>query len=468
MYLSNTEDDNEIRLLCAALEMVFRSSANYVKHSFSKVGTSIVPLLLRLLERCESQKAEYYSATITNITKVLLVYSRVPDLRSFLARNKGMFDAFKRVSSTGLNDDNRVLRMRLLANLANCETNKVMILQYPGLLESLLRVAALDSSEQAREFAGLTLMDLAAEPQNQVQMASVDKLLGTLVKLAILENIPDTRESAITALQNLAFCKENRMRLVTYGSGVVVEALKKAVGGDKDVKARRRAAGALTNLACDETGERVAKHKGLLDTLARISTRDENAEVQQRAAMALTKIATSVKKSSSAHKNVLDALVVASDSTHAVSSVMSIMRFKTRDAECRESMAFHPGVLDILADAAINTKLPLKDRDNAMRSIMHLTNEPSNCKVMCCKKVLNALVFGVTQDGQEDISSSAITAMERLATEVSNRPHMARHEGLLVAVAKATEREAKLEMTGKTKSMPLLAKPLLMSLLVAM
>lgn len=471
MYLSNSEDEQELRLICAALEMVFRSSPNHVKHAFTKVGSSIVPLLLRLLERCEGQKVMHGNVIITNITKILLIFSRVPDLRPFLARHEGMLDALKRVSTVQkLEDDSRVLRMRLLANLANSDDNKTMILQYPGLLESLLRVAALDSSKLAREYAGLSLMDLAAEPKNQVKMASVDKLLGTLVKLAILENISETRESAVTALQNLAFCKQNRVRLVTYGSGVVVEALKKAVGSDKDGKARRRAAGALTNLACEETGERMACHKGLLHTLAQACTRDESVEVQQRSAMALTKIASSVSKSSTSHKSILDALVIAADSPQAVSSIMTVMRVKTRDAECRESMAFHPGVLDVLADTSSNTKLSVKDRDNAMRCLMHLTNEPSNCKVMCCKKVLNALVDGVSQDQNQDISSSAITAMERLATDFTNRPHMARHEGLLVAVAKATEREAKLESstTGSSKSMPLLAKPLLMSLLVAM
>ena len=447
--------------------MVFRASADYIKQSFGKVGSSIVPLLLKLLERCDSQKVQHSNVVTTNITKILLIFSRVPDLRPFLARDQGMFDALKRVSTAGLDDNSRVLRVRLLANLANCDFNKVMILQHPGLLESLLRVAALDSNESAREFAGLSIMDLASEPKNQIKMASVDKLLGTLVKLAILENIPDTRESAVTALQNLAFAKENRVRLVAYGSGVVVEALKKVVGADKDVKARRRAAGALTNLACSKTGELMASHKGLLDTLAQVCTRDENAEVQQRAAMALTKIASTVKKSSPCRKNVLDALVTASDSSNAVSSVVAIMRVKTRDSECRESMAFHPGLLDMLADASLDAKLPLKDRDNAMRSIMHLTNESCNLKVMCCKKILNALVVGVSQD-EEEISSSAITAMERLATDFSNRPHMARHEGLLVAVAKATECEAKLEASGTSKSMPLLAKPLLMSLLVAM
>eukprot|EP00957_Ditylum_brightwellii_P148457 11302731-Ditylum_brightwellii.AAC.1 len=67
---------------------------------------------------------------------------------------------------------------------------------------------------------------------------------------------------------------------------------------------------------------------------------------------------------------------------------------------------------------------------------------------------------------------SAIVTIERLATEVANRQYLARHEGLIVAVAQATERElrAELEMTsGENPSgHSRLAKPLLMSLLLAM
>ena len=59
-------------------------------------------------------------------------------------------------------------------------------------------------------------------------------------------------------------------------------------------------------------------------------------------------------------------------------------------------------------------------------------------------------------------------ALERLATEPSNRSHMARHQGLLVVIAQETEREAKVRESGVTDDQSLLAKPLLMSLLVAM
>jgi hypothetical protein len=93
----------------------------------------------------------------------------------------------------------------------------------------------------------------------------------------------------------------------------------------------------------------------------------------------------------------------------------------------------------------------------------------------------------------DEIRESAIRAIERLATEFTNRSTMAHHDGLLVAIAQATEREAKLEaklaksgggslsgtgLVGKVgtdvgsptpqQNHAFLAKPLLMSLLVAM
>ena len=105
-----------------------------------------------------------------------------------------------------------------------------------------------------------------------------------------------------------------------------------------------------------------------------------------------------------------------------------------------------------------------------MRAIMHLTNESSNRKAMCNKTILDALVKGASlkEANMEEIRDSAVRAIERLATEFSNRPYMARHDGLLVAIAKATEREAKLEEAGTKGEHAFLAKPLLMSLLVAM
>jgi hypothetical protein len=467
--LSMTDDDDEIRMICAAIEMVFRAQTTYVHVAFDKCGSVMVPILLRLLERAENGNMKHADVSILNITKTLLYISRVSELRVILARHQGMLDALRRTATSILNPDCRVARIRIVANLVNCEENKGLLLEHEGLLDSLLRIAHLDLSDSAREYAGVGLMDLASSPANQVPMAKNEKLLGTLVKMVLVEKVASTRESAITALQNLAFTKENRSRLVTFKHGIVLEALKKALSSDKIDKARRRAAGALTNLACDETADQMGSHKSLLDTLAIVSTKDENQEVQTRAAMALTKLAASITIKMSCYGTLLDALVVSSLSP-AANSVSAVLRVKARDPENRESMARHPGILDTLADICINTGSDLKEKDNAMRAIMHLTNESNNRKAMCNKLLLEALVKGASHEDpkMEEIRDSAVRAIERLATEFSNRAYMARHKGLLVAVAKATEREAKLEEAGAKAEHAFLAKPLLMSLLVAM
>jgi hypothetical protein len=300
-------------------------------------------------------------------------------------------------------------------------------------------------------------------------MANSDRVLGALFKLAVTEPIAETREAAISGLQNLAYCQVNRVRLVTYSDGVVLDALRKTISTDLNERARRRAAGALTNMACDETAEFMGNHKGLLETLAVVSTKDENSDVQSRAAMALSKIACGINSNMSCYRTLLDALVVASLS-HASNSVTQVLRIKAREPENRQSMVRHPGILDTLSDISISPDYPVKDRENSMRALMHLTNEDANHKIMCQKTVLNALVLGASMEGPKwnDLGESAVVALERLATDHSNRPIMGRHPGLLAAVAKVTEREQKLEDAGVQATHERLAKPLLMSLLLAL
>ena len=71
----------------------------------------------------------------------------------------------------------------MLANLANCDDNKVTMLEHSGLLESILKIATLDLSEAAREYAAASLMDLASCQLNQIPMA---RTLVTKIKIPLL------------------------------------------------------------------------------------------------------------------------------------------------------------------------------------------------------------------------------------------------------------------------------------------
>ena len=464
-----TTDDDEIRMICAALEMVYRASHDMLSKSFAEVGGAVAPLLLRLLERCESGNMRNADVSIINISKVFLYFSRVQALRLPLVRHQGLLQALTRVATSILNPDSRVARMRVMANLANAEGNRVTMFEHPGLIDSIVKIASLDLSENAREYAAAALMDLAGSPANQIPMANDEKLLASLVRLAVTDPKTETREYAITAIQNLAFAKENRERLANFCNGVVLEALKTLLVNEKqNDKARRRAAGAITNLVCKETVELLGDHEGLLDVLAVVSMSDLSEDVQKRATIALTKIANNMTSTMPCHETLLSSLVKASNGRNG-SNVAGALRAKARIVENRYSMARHPELLETLARISSSEDSGLSDKDDAMRAIMHLTNEHMNRKLMANKTILDALVKGAMLNSEhpqsEIIRDSALTAIERLATEVSNRGIMARHDGLLVAVAMATEREAQAVPDAKKVR---LAKPLLMTLLVAM
>ena len=502
--LAGATMDDEIRMICAALEMVLRASRQNVQLAYMSKASSIYPTttmtshtanhallqhslvvnLLKVLERCELGIMAHPEVSMMNIQKCLLHFAACADLRLSLLRQDGMLDLFVNLpavdpqtpelaaqpsSRPPLSLDCRLLRMELLAALSSCDGNKVLLMEREGLLAGVVKCAHLDANDLIRQYAATILMELASAPPNQVLMAKDDHVLGILVKMVLVERGLVLREAVITALQNLAFAKQNRTRLVSFKGGVLLEALKQALSTDVDHKARRRAAGALTNLVCAETADMMGTHKGLLETLAVVSTKDENADVQTRASLALTKIANCITSSMDCHEALLDALVVASLSK-ASNSILAVLRVKARDAANREAMARHPGIVDTLCDICLSEASTTGDKDNAMRAVMHLCNEVKNHKVLCTKPILDALVMGANylNPDLEEARDSAVRALERLATESSNRGFMARKEGLLTAVAMAVEREAELEESGKESEHGYLAKPLLMSLLVSM
>ncbi|GKY96610.1 hypothetical protein MPSEU_000620600 [Mayamaea pseudoterrestris] len=515
--LALSTHDEEIDLLVAGLEMVLRASQRNVQLAYLSMAgltmnisikssaswqnqqfqqNSLVINLLKVMERCELGVMAKSETTMLKCTKCLLHFAACPDLRQSLLRQDGMLDALARVPAVATDStlsapkqrgkmfspkqlqpeeilhmplDCRLLRLELASQLATCEANKGLLFEKEGLVDCVVKCAHMDACDLIRQYAGMIFMELASAPTIQLRMANDEKVLGILVKMVFVERGTVVRESVITALQNMAFAKENRMRLVSFKDGVLLEALKQALSSDVDPKARRRAAGVLTNLVCTETANTMGMHNGLLDVLAIVSTKDENDEVQTRASLALTKIANCITARMECHEALLDALVVASLSK-ATNSISAVLRVKARDAANREVMARHAGVVDTLCDLCISDGSSTTDKDNAMRAIMHLCNEPKNRNVLCTRTVLEALVEGAnyTDPDLEEARDSAIRALERLGTEPTNREFMARREGLLTAVAKAVEREADWEESGKEAEHGYLAKPLLMSLLVSM
>lgn len=462
--------DAETRMLCTALEMTLRASPRSIKQAFERWPSTYMVRLLKLMEYSETGNKAHKDITIVNIFKVLLSLSRPYELRASLLRQSSMMDLLKRTATNQtLPADAKLVRLNFIAFLAKCDANKSILYESEEVLDGILRIANGEVLDLGKLHAVTILMELASDPTIQVRMAFSDRILGTLVKLLLVENTKAAREAAITALQNLAFRKENRVRLVTFKSGIVLEALKNALTKDTDSKSRRRAAGALTNLACEETVAIMGKYSGLLEALAIVTTTDEVVEVQTRACLALTKIAGNTTIKMESFKPMLDALIVASLSKKA-NSISAVFRVKARDAENRNVMALYPGLLDTLSDVCLSERANIRDKDNSVHALMHLVNEDQNRLTMGQNAVvLEALVAAAsyTDASLVEARDSAIIALERLATEHSVRPGMARHPSLLTVVAAAVERETAWHDQGRDCEHDYLAKPLLMSLLIA-
>lgn len=499
----------------------------------------LLPTLLDLLDRFERLQPylPHSNVCVLNIARILYSCSRAPELRSVLGRSFALRAVLARTpvqtstsplvlpvnqTATSVVDNSPECRLWKLHTLAYLVTNnvenRVLFYEQDGLLDTVLRVGHFDPAIATRQHAAAVLLAFSSSSPHgtssttptaatcstiPVSMSHNNKVLGTLVKMVLLEKDSTViRETAVSTLQNLAFWHENRHALVVFRNGMVLEAMKHSLLSDPCEKVRRRVAGALANLVCEETVARIAHYKGLLEALAMVATNDINSAVQERASLALTKIASSMSVKMECHTAVMDALVVASLSS-AKNGVSALLRVKARLSKNRQVMARHAGVMDTLTDFCMSESVPSSDRDNAIRTLMHLANDDSNRSILCHNaNVLAAMVAVAGRensshqqeipeadaatndrfDSDDEARDSAIRALERLATYNSNRVIMARHPGLIVAVAKAVEREAQWEQESRRARSEdngvreadtrgkgeYLAKPLLLSLLVAM
>jgi hypothetical protein len=583
--------DEILYLIISTIEMLSRSAPSTFMNAFYNIkhlhrptsshetnnnnnsscegGIHFIDCLFRLLDRFESDTMQsvskihdecvdddgpiigYNNKSVQHIGRILISLSRSSEFRSVFYQNHDLVKGLTQISlfnilgnvndieAQTVNSECRLCRLDVLANLIKHSSNedRVVLYQFDCFVGTLLRYANFDPVHAIRQAAAWCILELTHAPGNSFSMAQNAKVVGTLVKMILLEErattssssypIASTRESALTALQNIAFDRLNRSRIVQFKSGLVLEALKKVLTSDIDAKTRRRAAGTVVNLVGEDTAELMVSYKGLPDTLALVATQDDNTDVQNRAALSLTKLAVhvadlqgDVSELSANYLTVLDALVVASLSKAHCTRVTTVIRSLARNhVTHRPLLARHDGVVDTLVDVIqasvvdigsqkgivnndfgdINDRKrssTVSDRANAIHAMAHLVNsDDATRQLLCNRRTLVTAVVHATQT--LDTQDMAVLVLERLAIVPSNRFTLAHCNGLLVAVAEAVERENRREKhrkngvaTGTSPSSEnrydnedecsnngksvskgsgaYLAKPLLMSLLLAM
>ena len=470
------------------LEMSVKS--NYVSNSKNRLDaprndTAEGDAIISLSDEC-----------VRCIGRILTSMSRSSDFRSLLYEHPDLIQGLIRISSTKANEleiskinpEYRLCRLQVLANLSKNSNNdrREFLYHLDGFLDSLLRYGNFDPISIVRQTAAWCILELTNAPSNCTDMAQSTKVLGTLVKMILVDDnvtssspsstVASTRESALTALQNISFDRSNRSHIIHFKSGMVLEALKKTLTTDIDAKLRRRAAGAVVNLVCEDTAEFMISYKGLADTLAIVATQDNNSDAQTRAALSLTKLAAHISERqnhptelSPAYLTVLDALVVASLSKlHSARVTAAIRSLARNHPDHRPLLARHDGIVDTLIDviqssmvvfdenitdddvddfeSAIEQKQRSKviDRTNAIHAVAHLANSDDPTRKHLCSRpaLLTAMVEATQTPDCRDLS---LVVLERLATVPSNRQILSRCNGLIVAVAEAVERESCIE-----------------------
>jgi hypothetical protein len=353
-----SEHDKEIAMICSCLEMVHRANPDAIAQTWDQCGLEILPLLVTVLERPfvkieravwaalqeqanvpgSLERAAAVAVTrdqklaVQKVTKVLAMYSLVPEAKKPMCESVGMLKWLTRIIDThsynrvkpgapviggaaaeksklnlagpndpkpeGLlsteNDKRMELAMRAtsgsglymteaarfntiatLTNLAALEDNRMQMLQEPGLIDNVCRAVHNERSDVPKQCSALAIMNLSnGDPDHVPEMASNDLVLETLLKL-MKEDNPETRRNAVVTVFNIACSDQNTVRLARYRDGSILEALTSLVGSDDPTRvydeARANAAETIFNMSCSEipeTTDRMANHAGLLECLA--------------------------------------------------------------------------------------------------------------------------------------------------------------------------------------------------------
>ena len=353
----------EIALICCALEMVYRGSRAAVQESMNNIGMGMVPVLSQLLNHkamalakiqvsksssiknsrsrheetrdelsCDDKKIERLGhaenvtrAIVASVIKILRSFARAGNTaqkRCILNQKDLLSTVFGIITLRKYNKNCRTYgdaeivadALSTIAFLAedNDECNSHMILTLgdtKGLINVILWTASNDTDGRVRTQAAFAIMNLVKVPRCRLSENQQTQLLDTLLALFDDSN-EEPRKYAGAALFNLACSQEYNFLLVVHQNGLFLDALIRILRKDHCVKNRSNAAWVVFYIFSGQSkvAQILENHCELLDALADVVCYDESL-VKVPAAKALRKLSEIVTASTPCHDALLAALV---------------------------------------------------------------------------------------------------------------------------------------------------------------
>ena len=520
-----SEHDKEIAMICSCLEMIHRANPDAIAQTWDECGTEILPLLVSVLER-PFQKIEnavwnaLYSQNMSGgggggggggavggvnnvpgsleravamavtrdqklaaqkVTKVLAMYSLVPEAKSPMCKCEGMLRWLTRIIDThnynrvkpgtpafggsasltssfrGKSGNGKVggggggggSNLRGSFNSEMSDEAKKDSAKRLELASRATSGSGLYMTEAARFNTIATLTNLAALESNRMSMLLEPGLLDNICRAVHNEHSDVPKQCSALAIMNLSNGDMDNVPEMA-SNDMVLDTLLKLIREDSR-ETRRNAVVTIFNIACSDLNTvRLARYRDgmILEALTELVGSDDpvrlHDEARSNAAetlfnMACSDISETTDRMAN-HAGLLECLAVVLRGEH---TGLEVKMYCSATLRRMAELICHPMIAQGALLSALVKAATWTSTDCIAEAFRAQASEPENCVIMAHHHgLLNALSrLALTRGDDADVDKvrrAAVGAIELMSRQDEARALLAHNEGIIMALTKAS------------------------------
>eukprot|EP00587_Corethron_hystrix_P004762 CAMPEP_0113298044 /NCGR_PEP_ID=MMETSP0010_2-20120614/651_1 /TAXON_ID=216773 ORGANISM="Corethron hystrix, Strain 308" /NCGR_SAMPLE_ID=MMETSP0010_2 /ASSEMBLY_ACC=CAM_ASM_000155 /LENGTH=387 /DNA_ID=CAMNT_0000151029 /DNA_START=152 /DNA_END=1315 /DNA_ORIENTATION=- /assembly_acc=CAM_ASM_000155 len=318
------------------------------------------------------------------------------------------------------------------------------IVCHSGVLKVLTK-ASQGHAEMKKEVAA-SILNLTSKQPNHSMLLSYNGILET-IRCLLLSTELSAKRRAAGALRNLASNKSIRARLISFKRGRIVDDLVKVGNSDFKSKASRHAAEALRKLAEGISSSELIESSEIMQAIAKMAC-SQNRFVRHFVTKLVVNQAKKAECSEASCKFIFRCLTQIHDKTSDdnASNLLQISEaflFQSCMLANREPMVRYDGLLQAISKLAISEHGEI--RHNALSTLQKLANNPANQNVICNNKAVLGTAKQMLRkegNGYDETKKLVFDLIALLALEEENRSLLADCKELVNAMLHYTRSTA--------------------------